>query len=43
MVRAGNGVDPTLELIEQLATALKADAHIDLRTSPEFRFEDRAA
>ncbi|MEV0639645.1 helix-turn-helix domain-containing protein [Streptomyces sp. NPDC050619] len=38
-----SGVDPTLELIEQLATALEAGAHIDPRTSPEFRFEDHAA
>lgn len=38
-----SGVDPTLELIECLATALEAGAHIDPRTSPEFRFEDRAA
>ncbi|WP_405647100.1 helix-turn-helix domain-containing protein [Streptomyces sp. NBC_00019] len=30
-------VDPTLELIERLATALEAG------TSPEFRFEDLAA
>ncbi|MEU5522470.1 transcriptional regulator [Streptomyces sp. NPDC047860] len=38
-----SGVDPTLELIERLATALEAGARIDPRTSPEFRFEDHAA
>ncbi|MFC9908092.1 helix-turn-helix domain-containing protein [Streptomyces sp. NPDC127197] len=38
-----SGVDPTLELIERLATAMDAGAHIDPRTSPEFRFEDSAS
>ncbi|MET8221476.1 helix-turn-helix domain-containing protein [Streptomyces hirsutus] len=38
-----SGVDPTLELIERLATALEAGARIDPRTSPGFRFEDHAA
>jgi ribosome-binding protein aMBF1 (putative translation factor) len=38
-----SGVDPTLELIEQLASALETGAHIDPRTSPEFRFGDHAA
>jgi ribosome-binding protein aMBF1 (putative translation factor) len=38
-----SGVEPTLELIEQLATALESGARIDPRTSPEFRFEKRAA
>jgi hypothetical protein len=38
-----SGVEPTLELIEQLATALESGARIAPRTSPEFRFEKRAA
>ncbi|MER5227489.1 helix-turn-helix domain-containing protein [Streptomyces sp. NPDC006365] len=38
-----SGVDPTLELLEQLATALESGARIDPRTSPEFRFEGHAA
>ncbi|MGY0069018.1 helix-turn-helix domain-containing protein [Streptomyces sp. QTS137] len=38
-----SGVDPTLDLIECLATAMDAGARIDPRTSPEFRFEDHAA
>jgi transcriptional regulator with XRE-family HTH domain len=38
-----SGVDPTLELIEQLATALEADARIAPRDSPGFRFDDHAA
>lgn len=38
-----SGVDPTLELIERLAAAMDSGAHIDPCTSPEFRFEDRAA
>jgi len=38
-----SAVDPTLELIERLATALEAGARIDPRTSPEFRFEGNAA
>ncbi|MGW3653313.1 helix-turn-helix domain-containing protein [Streptomyces sp. NPDC000878] len=36
-------VDPTLELIERLATALESDARIDPGSTPEFRFEERAA
>ncbi|MEU0579808.1 helix-turn-helix domain-containing protein [Streptomyces griseoincarnatus] len=38
-----SGVEPTLELIERLATALEAGARIDPRSSPEFRFEGYAA
>jgi ribosome-binding protein aMBF1 (putative translation factor) len=38
-----SGVDPTLELLEQLATALESGARIDPHTSPEFRFEGHAA
>ncbi|MFI1354006.1 helix-turn-helix domain-containing protein [Streptomyces sp. NPDC020898] len=38
-----SGVDPTLELIEQLATALESGARIDPGSTPEFRFEERAA
>jgi transcriptional regulator with XRE-family HTH domain len=38
-----NGVDPTLELIEQLATALKSTARITPGTRPEFRFEEPTA
>jgi ribosome-binding protein aMBF1 (putative translation factor) len=38
-----SGVDPTLELIEQLAAALESGARIDPRTTPEFRFEGHAA
>jgi ribosome-binding protein aMBF1 (putative translation factor) len=38
-----SGVDPTLELIEQLATALESGARIDPRTTPEFRCEGHAA
>ncbi|WP_192583220.1 helix-turn-helix domain-containing protein [Streptomyces albicerus] len=37
-----SGVDPTLELIEQLATALKSVARITPGTRPEFRFEESA-
>jgi hypothetical protein len=38
-----NGVDPTLELIEQLAAALKSAVRITPGTRPEFRFEEPAA
>jgi transcriptional regulator with XRE-family HTH domain len=38
-----SGADPTLELIEQLATPLEADARITPRDSPGFRFDDHAA
>ncbi|MEV7344054.1 hypothetical protein [Streptomyces sp. NPDC093544] len=38
-----SGVDPTLELIEQLTAALESGARIDPRTTPEFRFEGHAA
>jgi ribosome-binding protein aMBF1 (putative translation factor) len=38
-----SGVDPTLELIEQLAVALDSGACIDPGRTPEFRFEERAA
>lgn len=38
-----SGVDPLLELIEQLATALESGARIDPGSTPEFRFEERAA
>ncbi|MGW8789626.1 helix-turn-helix domain-containing protein [Streptomyces althioticus] len=38
-----SSVEPTLELIERLATALEAGARIDPRSSPEFRFEGYAA
>lgn len=38
-----SGIDPTLELIEKLATALEADARIVTRATPEFRFEAPAA
>ncbi|GAA3376827.1 hypothetical protein GCM10020367_50060 [Streptomyces sannanensis] len=38
-----SGVDPTLELIEQLAAALESGASIDPRATPEFRFVSRAA
>lgn len=38
-----SGVDPTLQLIEQLATALNCGARIDPNSAPEFRFEERAA
>lgn len=38
-----SGVEPTLELIEQLAAALESGALIDPRSTPEFRFEGHAA
>lgn len=38
-----SGVDPTLELLEQLASALDAGARIDPLSTPEFSFEARAA
>ena len=38
-----SAVDPTLELIEQLAVALNSGARIDPGSTPEFRFEERAA
>ncbi|MER7094425.1 helix-turn-helix domain-containing protein [Streptomyces althioticus] len=38
-----SSVEPTLELIERLVTALEAGARIDPRSSPEFRFEGYAA
>lgn len=38
-----SGVDPTLELIELLATAFDSGVRIDPGATPEFRFEDRAA
>jgi transcriptional regulator with XRE-family HTH domain len=38
-----SGVDPTLELIEQLAAALKSAARITPGIRPEFRFEEPAA
>ncbi len=38
-----SAVDPTLELIERLATALDSGARIDPGSTPEFRFEARAA
>lgn len=38
-----SGVDPTLELIERLATILEAGARTGPRASPEFRFEEHAA
>ncbi|MEU3921275.1 transcriptional regulator [Streptomyces sp. NPDC029004] len=38
-----SGIDPTLELIEQLACAFDSGARIDPGSTPEFRFEDRAA
>jgi transcriptional regulator with XRE-family HTH domain len=38
-----SGVDPTLELIENLAEALHSGVLIDPRATPVFRFESRAA
>ncbi|MFM9447876.1 helix-turn-helix domain-containing protein [Streptomyces acidiscabies] len=38
-----SGIDPTLELIEALAEALRSGALIDPRATPEFRFESHAA
>jgi transcriptional regulator with XRE-family HTH domain len=38
-----SAVDPTLELIERLASALDAGARIDPGSTPEFRFEGHAA
>ncbi|WP_419995911.1 helix-turn-helix domain-containing protein [Streptomyces boninensis] len=38
-----SGVDPTLELIEQLAAALESGARITPGATPEFAFEARAA
>jgi ribosome-binding protein aMBF1 (putative translation factor) len=38
-----SGVDPTLELTEQLAAALKSAARFTPDTQPEFHFEDLKA
>ena len=38
-----SAVDPTLELIERLASALDSGARIDPGSTPEFRFEGHAA
>ncbi|MER5180273.1 helix-turn-helix domain-containing protein [Streptomyces sp. NPDC002896] len=38
-----SGVDPSLELIERLASALESGARIDPHATPEFRFEGHAA